>query len=262
MHGQLPRHPEYSGRRDPRVPRRNPTAIAYIESSRPDELAPDRRGRRLIADGKVVGLFQGRMEFGPRALGNRSILGDARSPEHAVGDQPEDQVPRELPPLRAGRCLEERIGDYFELDRDVSPYMLLVAPVKQGAPASADEPIATATTTCTSWVRAPAQRTSPRSRTWTTRRASRPVRRRDQSPTGVRRLLEGLRRAHRVRGVIINTSASTSGASRSCARPRTPTAASCARRWTISCLGSFVLDKSKQAATQEGDTWKQTFTLD
>ncbi len=51
--------------------------------------------------GQVVGLFQGRMEFGPRALGSRSILGDPRSPTHAVDHEPEDQVPRELPPVRA-----------------------------------------------------------------------------------------------------------------------------------------------------------------
>ncbi len=55
----------------------------------------------LLVDEKVVGWFQGRMEFGPRALGSRSILGDARSREHAVGDEPEDQVPRIVPAVRA-----------------------------------------------------------------------------------------------------------------------------------------------------------------
>ena len=52
---------------------------------------------------KVVGWFQGRMEFGPRALGARSILGDPRSPDDAGDDEPEDQVPRELPAVRPGR---------------------------------------------------------------------------------------------------------------------------------------------------------------
>jgi carbamoyltransferase len=55
---------------------------------------------KMLADGKAVGWFQGRMEFGPRALGNRSILGDPRSPEDAVGAEPQGQVPRVLPALR------------------------------------------------------------------------------------------------------------------------------------------------------------------
>ena len=47
----------------------------------------------LLQEEKVVGWVQGRMEFGPRALGNRSILGDARSPQDAIGDEPEGEVP-------------------------------------------------------------------------------------------------------------------------------------------------------------------------
>ncbi len=58
-------------------------------------------------DDKVVGWFQGRMEFGPRALGARSIIGDPRSPTHAGHDEPQDQVPRELPAVRADRA---RVG--------------------------------------------------------------------------------------------------------------------------------------------------------
>ena len=55
----------------------------------------------LLKAEKVVGWFQGRMEFGPRALGNRSILGDARSPQHAVGDEFEGEIPRVVPAVRA-----------------------------------------------------------------------------------------------------------------------------------------------------------------
>ena len=54
-----------------------------------------------LADGEVVGWFQGRMEFGPRALGARSIIGDPRSAEMQSGDEPEDQVPRVVPAVRA-----------------------------------------------------------------------------------------------------------------------------------------------------------------
>ena len=71
--------------------------------------------RRLLADEKVVGWFQGRMEFGPRALGARSILGDPRSPTMQSVHESEDQVPRELPAVRAG-VLREHVRDWFELD--------------------------------------------------------------------------------------------------------------------------------------------------
>ena len=56
----------------------------------------------LLASDQVVGWFQGRMEFGPRALGSRSILGRPAQPAHAERAEPQDQVPRVLPPLRAG----------------------------------------------------------------------------------------------------------------------------------------------------------------
>ncbi|MBN2493801.1 MAG: carbamoyltransferase [Deltaproteobacteria bacterium] len=82
----------------------------------------------LLADGKVVGWFQGRMEYGPRALGNRSILGDPRRPDMQKKLNLKIKYREGFRPF-APSVLEERIGDYFELDRP-SPYMLLVAPVR------------------------------------------------------------------------------------------------------------------------------------
>ncbi len=83
---------------------------------------------RLMADGKVVGLFQGRMEFGPRALGNRSIVGDARSETMQSVMNLKIKFRESFRPF-APSCLEEKVSEYFELDRP-SPYMLLVAPVR------------------------------------------------------------------------------------------------------------------------------------
>ena len=80
-----------------------------------------------IAEGRVVGVCHGRMEFGPRALGNRSILGDARSPKMQSVMNLKIKYRESFRPF-APSCLEERVGDYFELDRP-SPYMLLVAQV-------------------------------------------------------------------------------------------------------------------------------------
>src|SRR4030095_9467159 len=80
-----------------------------------------------LAAGKVVGWFQGRMEFGPRALGARSILGDARNPKMQSVMNLKIKFRESFRPF-APSVLRERVSDYFNLDTD-SPYMLLVAPV-------------------------------------------------------------------------------------------------------------------------------------
>ena len=84
---------------------------------------------RLLADEKVIGWFQGRMEFGPRALGARSILGDPRSPRMQSQMNLKIKFRESFRPF-APSVLRERVTDYFELDSD-SPYMLLVAPVRE-----------------------------------------------------------------------------------------------------------------------------------
>jgi carbamoyltransferase len=80
-----------------------------------------------LATEKVIGWFQGRMEFGPRALGARSILGDARSPNMQSMMNRKIKFRESFRPF-APSVLRERVSDYFEMDTD-SPYMLLVAPV-------------------------------------------------------------------------------------------------------------------------------------
>lgn len=82
----------------------------------------------LIAEGKVVGWFTGRMEFGPRALGSRSILGDARSPEMQTTMNLKIKYRESFRPF-APSALEDKADCWFELDRP-SPYMLLVAAVQ------------------------------------------------------------------------------------------------------------------------------------
>jgi carbamoyltransferase len=80
-----------------------------------------------LADGKAVGWFQGRMEFGPRALGNRSILGDPRNPTMQKNLNLKVKYRESFRPF-APSVLREHVADWFDLDAD-SPYMLLVAPV-------------------------------------------------------------------------------------------------------------------------------------
>jgi carbamoyltransferase len=82
-----------------------------------------------LKDGKAVGWFQGRMEFGPRALGARSILGDPRSPLMQKTLNLKVKYRESFRPF-APSVLRERVADWFELDGD-SPYMLLVAGVRE-----------------------------------------------------------------------------------------------------------------------------------
>ena len=81
-----------------------------------------------LAAGKIVGWFQGRMEFGPRALGARSVIGDARNPKMQSVMNLKIKYRESFRPF-APSVLRERVSDYFEMDA-ASPYMLLVAPVQ------------------------------------------------------------------------------------------------------------------------------------
>jgi carbamoyltransferase len=86
---------------------------------------------RAIADQEVVGWFQGRMEYGPRALGARSILADPRNPENRDRVNLKIKFRESFRPF-APAVLAERAAEYFELDRE-SPFMLLVAQARDGA---------------------------------------------------------------------------------------------------------------------------------
>jgi carbamoyltransferase len=87
------------------------------------------RAAKLLAQGKVVGLLHGRMEFGPRSLGGRSILGDPRSADTQTVMNLKIKYRESFRPF-APSVLRERMLDFFDLDVE-SPYMLLVAPVKK-----------------------------------------------------------------------------------------------------------------------------------
>ncbi len=92
----------------------------------------DETVRHLVA-GKVVGWFQGRLEWGPRALGHRSILGDPRHPQMREIINSKIKMREGFRPF-APSVLEDAVADWFVLDRP-SPYMLLVAPVRTDRPA-------------------------------------------------------------------------------------------------------------------------------
>ena len=117
--------PEFSDSDIEKVARRNNARFHYIESD--DQLYDNISD--ILAEGNVVGWFQGRMEYGPRALGNRSIIGDARNPEMQKKMNLKIKYREGFRPF-APSVIEEEIQEYFELDRQ-SPYMLLVVPVNE-----------------------------------------------------------------------------------------------------------------------------------
>ena len=106
----------------------------FTDSSETDERVVD-----LIEDKKVVGLFQGRLEFGPRALGCRSIIGDARSRSMQSVMNLKIKFRESFRPF-APIVLAEKAGEYFDMAGDTeSPYMLIVSPVAAGRRLPVDE---------------------------------------------------------------------------------------------------------------------------
>ncbi|GAG40207.1 unnamed protein product, partial [marine sediment metagenome] len=104
--------------------KRNNISYIYLKDDKiPDTIAD------LIANQKVIGWFQGRMEFGPRALGSRSIIGDARSPKMQEIMNLKIKFRESFRPF-APSVIKEEASEFFEIDRE-SPYMLLAVPVNR-----------------------------------------------------------------------------------------------------------------------------------
>ncbi len=116
--------PEFSNDRILDFLKRDGIVYHKIDQDKIPETAAD-----LIAQEKVIGWFQGRMEFGPRALGARSIIGDARSPKMQEVMNVKIKFRESFRPF-APSVLAENVSDYFEI-KTKSPYMLLVADVKE-----------------------------------------------------------------------------------------------------------------------------------
>jgi carbamoyltransferase len=117
--------PAYSEKDIKKVISKYKAEAEYFENF--DELAA--KSASLLNKGNIIGWFHGRMEFGPRALGNRSILGDARNSEMQMKLNLSIKFREGFRPF-APSVLEENCGDFFDMKED-SPYMLFVAPVKE-----------------------------------------------------------------------------------------------------------------------------------
>jgi carbamoyltransferase len=208
---------------------------------------------RLLAKEKVVGWFDGRMEFGPRALGARSILGDPRSPRMQAQMNLKIKFREGFRPF-APSVLRERVADYFELNTD-SPYMSLVAPVR------ADRRIPLTTEQHRLWgiekLNVPRSDVPAITHIDYSARIQTVTR---ESNRGYYDLIKAFE-AETGCAVVINTSFNVRGEPIVC----TPADAyRCFMRTDIDhlVLGSFLLDKTAQPAWQEGDEWKRHFVLD
>jgi carbamoyltransferase len=223
---------------------------AYERVERQDLL---QRVARLLAAEKVVGWFNGRMEFGPRALGSRSILGDPRSPKMQAQMNLKIKFREGFRPF-APSVLRDRVHEYFEMDCD-SPYMLLVAPVRR------ERQIPMSDEQQQLW--GIDQLNVPRSdipavthvdysaRVQTVARETNPdyydVIKEFEKLTGC--------------GVVINTSFNVRGEPIVC----TPADAyQCFMRTHMDylVLGPFILDKARQGEWKESVDWKKEFVLD
>jgi carbamoyltransferase len=116
--------PSYSDKEIEQMAKENQAKFTYFDDFK--ELSA--KTAELLAEGNVIGWFQGRMEFGPRALGGRSILGDPRNPEMQKKLNLKIKYREGFRPF-APSVLAEDVHEYFECDT-ISPYMLLVHGVK------------------------------------------------------------------------------------------------------------------------------------
>jgi len=207
---------------------------------------------RLIEEQKVIGLVQGRMEFGPRALGARSIIGDARSPAMQSNMNLKIKYRESFRPF-APACLAERVGDYFELNRP-SPYMLLVAPVRRDRCISKEEASRLPMRERIQQVRSDIPAVTHLDFSARVQTVSR-----ETNPRFYELIKEFERRTGC--GVIINTSFNVRGEPIVC----TPEDAyKCFMRTEMDCLvlGSFLLEKKHQPAWREKTDWRREYVLD
>ncbi|MBF0527666.1 MAG: carbamoyltransferase [Deltaproteobacteria bacterium] len=224
--------------------------IPYLRLT-PTELP--QRMAELLAEEKVIGWFQGRMEFGPRALGARSIIGDARSPKMQSVMNLKIKFRESFRPF-APAVLREHVADYFELDGD-SPYMLLVADVQPNLRREMTEDqqalfgidklnVPRSTIPAVTHVDYSA-------RIQTVHRETNPL------------FHSVLTAFHALTGcaVLVNTSFNVRGEPIVCS-PRD--AYVCFRRTHMDylLLGSFLLDKTAQPVWKEGEDWRKEFVLD
>lgn len=225
-------------------------SISYKKISK--ELLPEAVAD-LLAQGKVIGWFQGRMEFGPRALGARSIIADPRSEDMQSKLNLKIKFRESFRPF-APTVLLERARDYFELDCE-SPYMLLVAPVKKEIKREMTEE----ENKLFGIEKLNIKRSSFPAVTHVDYSARIQTIKRDDFPLYYDTINEFYKKTGC--GCIVNTSFNVRGEPLVC---RPEEAYQCFMRTDMDYLamGSFILDKKEQKKPQGDTGWKKEFVLD
>jgi carbamoyltransferase len=227
-------------------------AFGYPHEREEDPRRWAARIAELVAEGKVVGLFVGRMEFGPRALGHRSIIGDARSPSMQSKMNLKIKYRESFRPF-APSVLAERASEYFDIDVE-SPYMMLVASVREQLRSGNGRPVADDLRTWVNEVRSEIPAVTHVDYTARLQTVNR-----QQSPEfhAILRAFDELTGCP----VMINTSFNVRGEPIVC----TPEDAyRCFMRTEMDhlVLGSHLLDKSRQPAWTEDERWQEDYVLD
>jgi carbamoyltransferase len=216
-----------------------------------DELP--RRVAELLAAEKVIGLMQGRMEFGPRALGARSIIGDARSPRMQSVMNLKIKYRESFRPF-APSVLREYVNEYFDLDDD-SPYMLLVADVRKehrlAAPSGSEKLWGIEKLNVPRSVIPAVTHVDYSARIQTVRQETNPV------------YYDIIKAFHQLTGcpVLVNTSFNVRGEPIVCSPED---AYRCFMRTEMDylVLEDFILDRRAQPAFEEDGDWRREFDLD
>ena len=206
-----------------------------------------------LASEKVVGLMQGRMEFGPRALGGRSILGDARSPKMQAVMNLKIKFRESFRPF-APAVMREHVADWFELDGE-SPYMLLVADVQQdrrlAVPAEAEKLWGIEKLNVPRSTVPAITHVDHSARIQTVRRETNPL------------YYDIMAAFHRRTGcpIIVNTSFNVRGEPIVCT-PEDAYRCFMRTNMDVLVLENFILERTAQPARQEDESWKKEFVLD
>jgi carbamoyltransferase len=217
----------------------------------PDQVA-DIVGEYLASE-KVVGLMQGRMEFGPRALGGRSILGDARSPKMQAVMNLKIKFRESFRPF-APAVLREHVAEWFELNGE-SPYMLLVADVKTDrrlpVPAEADKLWGIEKLNVPRSTVPAITHVDYSARIQTVRRETNPL------------YYDIMAAFHRRTGcpIIVNTSFNVRGEPIVCS-PQDAYRCFMRTNMDVLVLENFILERTAQPKREEDEKWKTEFVLD
>ncbi|MDA1045057.1 MAG: hypothetical protein O3C57_07520, partial [Verrucomicrobia bacterium] len=195
---------------------------------------------------------QGRMEFGPRALGGRSIIGDARSPKMQTVMNLKIKYRESFRPF-APSCLEERVSDYFE-HNGPSPYMLLVAPVQ---PARCKDVVTQRDTPLRDWVNQERSDLPAITHVDHSARIQTVTRETNKRFYDIIKAFE----KRTGEGIVINTSFNVRGEPIVCT-PEDAYRCFMRTEMDVLVLDSFVLSKKEQPGWSEANDWREDFVLD